>query len=55
MLIFAGILTTLIICAVAEQTRAANEKAKTDEQWLVHNRMVAHAKVRARNGIGQWH
>lgn len=55
MLILAGIMTTILICAAVEATRVANEKAKTDEQWLIHNRMVAHAKARARNGIGQWH
>jgi hypothetical protein len=55
MLIFAGILTTLILSAAIEATRAANEKAKNDEQWFAHNRMVKHAQERARSGVGTWH
>ncbi len=54
MLIFMGILTTLIVCAVVEQTRKANEKARQDNDWIVHNRMVTHAQERARSGVGAW-
>jgi hypothetical protein len=54
MLIFAGILTTLIMCAAVEATRVANEKTKNDEHWIVHNRMMKHAAERARSGVGVW-
>jgi len=54
MLIFMGILTTLIMCAAVEQVRAANEKARTDNDWIVHNRMMKHAQERARSGVGAW-
>jgi hypothetical protein len=55
MLIFAGILTTLIMVAVIEATRVANEKATQDNDWIVHNRMMKHAQERARSGVGTWH
>jgi hypothetical protein len=55
MLIFAGILTTILICAAVEATRVANEKATQDNDWIVHNRMVKHAQERARSGVGAWH
>ena len=54
MLIFMGILTTLIMCAAVEQVRTANEKTKNDEHWIVHNRMMKHARSRARSGVGAW-
>lgn len=54
MLIFAGIATSLIVCAVIDTYMENKRKQKNEQAWIAYNRAMAMARHRHPNGVGTW-
>lgn len=54
MLILAGIFTSLIVCAVIDTHMRNARQARSEHEWMLHNRAMLAAKHRHPNGVGTW-
>jgi hypothetical protein len=55
MLILLGIFCIVFVSAIIEAYTNEQKEQAQAQQWIQHNRMMAHARENAKNGVGTWH